>query len=221
MLQIAPELSLNKESENLLKDMGFRKLSLAPWTSGLINLSYSNENLMMSFKSKWRNCLKKGLKLGVNVSLSNNNKNDINKVISNYKKLQLEKNFIGLSENLIIQMVKQNDKIWKFNIYLANVAKKNNQIDKEEIIGMLVSIEHGDTATYLLGMTNAKGREYQANYVLLWQAILNAKKNGCKWFDIGGLNTSTPKGIVHFKEGIKSDLYRLVGEWRSFIIRKM
>ncbi len=82
---------------------------------------------------------------------------------------------------------------------------------------MLVSIRHGDTATYLIGITNNEGRELQVNYALLWQAILDAKKNGCMWFDIGGLDATTPKGIAHFKKGVQSDPYYLIGEWRGFI----
>jgi lipid II:glycine glycyltransferase (peptidoglycan interpeptide bridge formation enzyme) len=53
---------------------------------------------------------------------------------------------------------------------------------------------------------------------LLWEAILHAKKDGCEWFDIGGLNETTPKGIAHFKQGLNSELYSLVGEWRYFFM---
>jgi lipid II:glycine glycyltransferase (peptidoglycan interpeptide bridge formation enzyme) len=80
-----------------------------------------------------------------------------------------------------------------------------------------VSLRHGDTSTYFIGTTDDTGRKLQVNYVLLWEAILYAKKSGCEWFDIGGLNATTPKGIAHFKSGLNSELYSLVGEWRGFI----
>ena len=79
---------------------------------------------------------------------------------------------------------------------------------------MLVSVRHGDVSTYLIGLTNKKGRDYQVNYVLLWRAMLNAKDEGSAWFDIGGMDSSTPKGIKHFKSGLNADLYSLSGEWR-------
>ena len=69
----------------------------------------------------------------------------------------------------------------------------------------------------MIGISNNEGRELQVNYVLLWQAILDAKKNGCMWFDIGGLDATTPIGIAHFKKGVQSDPYYLIGEWRGFI----
>ena len=31
-------------------------------------------------------------------------------------------------------------------------------------------------------------RKLNVNYTLLWEAIMNAKNRGCKWFDIGGLS---------------------------------
>ena len=79
----------------------------------------------------------------------------------------------------------------------------------------LVSIVHGDTATYLIGNTNAEGRRVQANYAMLWQAIIDAKSLGCGWYDLGGLNKNTPKGVAGFKSGLNGDNYQLVGEVRT------
>jgi lipid II:glycine glycyltransferase (peptidoglycan interpeptide bridge formation enzyme) len=104
----------------------------------------------------------------------------------------------------------QSGKKWKFYLLIAN-----NEQNKEEL-GNLVSIHHGSTATYLIGNTKSLGRKYNANYVLLWTAIKNAKNEGCKWFDIGGLDSTTPHGIAHFKKGLKAAPYFLVGEWRKF-----
>ena len=102
---------------------------------------------------------------------------------------------------------------WEFTLFLAN-KKGYDGVDSS--LGMLVSIRHGDTSTYFIGVTNDEGRSLHVNYVLLWEAILYAKQKGCDWFDIGGLNAITPKGIAHFKSGMNSKQYELVGEWRRF-----
>ena len=81
---------------------------------------------------------------------------------------------------------------------------------------VLVTIRSGDTALYLIGSSNDKGRKMQANSVLLWQAIVHAKHSGCAWFDIGGLSNTTPKGVAEFKQGLNAMPYQLVGEWRRF-----
>lgn len=73
------------------------------------------------------------------------------------------------------------------------VATVANASTSDEPIGMLVTVRHGDTATYLIGLTNDQGRQMQANPVLLWQAIRDAKEAGCAWLDIGGLNSILQK----------------------------
>ena len=74
---------------------------------------------------------------------------------------------------------------------------------------------------YLIGLTTDIGRKYQANYAMLWLGILNAKRNGCSKFDIGGLNDDTPSGVAHFKNGLKSSMYSLSGEWRGVFLKNL
>jgi len=218
MLQIAPELALDEVTDQALTKLGLKKLPTPPWASGLLPIALEEEEILMSLKGKWRNCLRKGLKLDVQVSKRSNSKFDIETVVESYKNLQKEKNFIGLSESLIKAMAEHSHENWVFNIFTAKTEDSDNS---GEHLGILVSIEHGDTAIYLIGATTEKGRQYQCNYVLLWEAILEARRNGCQWFDIGGLNETTPKGVAHFKKGIQAHPYVLIGEWRGFFLPKI
>ena len=104
---------------------------------------------------------------------------------------------------------------WEFDVF---IARAENSLESDEPIGMLVSVRHGDTSTYLIGSTNDQGRQLQANSVLLWQAILHAKRIGCTRFDIGGLSAITPKGVAEFKLGLNAVPYSLVGEWRWYFL---
>ena len=212
IVQIAPELPDLDIGTNLLGKIGLQKLNIAPHASGLLSLSSSNESdLLKNLKGKWRNCLRKGMKLGVIISVVSCNSDELNTLISKYRALQKDKNFFGISDSLIISLAQQQGKGWEFTLFIAN---EERIADVENSIGMLVSIRHGDTSTYLIGYTNDEGRKQQANYVLLWEAILYAKQSGCDWFDIGGLSSITPKGVAHFKQGINAELYSSVGEWR-------
>ena len=65
--------------------------------------------------------------------------------------------------------------------------------------------------------TNNEGKKVGANFALYWAAIIQAKADGLFWFDIGGLNEFTPKGIAEFKRGINAFKYDLVGEWRTIL----
>jgi len=216
MLQIAPELQSNDDIESILSSTGLRKLSTPAWSSGLLDISSNEDTILMSLKGRWRRGLRKGIKQGIKISLASNTTSDVDQLIDLYNTFQAEKQFVGLSENLIRAMASKEDQAnWKFNIFKANLLDDD---DEAKFLGLLVSIEHGDTAIYLIGTTTNEGKKYQTNYVLFWEAILQAQRNGCQWFDIGGLNETTTKGIKQFKEGLNSNPYSLTGEWRGFFI---
>ncbi len=214
VVQIAPELPESDTTVNALQNIGLKRLDQPPSASGLVSLSCDEEELLMSLKGKWRNCLRKGQKSGVHVSTVSGKNPDLNTLIDSYRELQQSKGFQGIPDSLIDALAKQEGEGWEFTLFTAN---EEGSTDINESIGILVSLRHGDTSTYFIGTTDDTGRKLQVNYVLLWEAILYAKKSGCDWFDIGGLNATTTKGIAHFKSGLNSELYSLVGEWRGFI----
>lgn len=214
MIKAAPEIISNENSHLPLLKNGFSKISSAPWSSGLINLKEQEEILLKNLNGKWRNCYRKSIKLGVTISKVENNFENLSKLIKSYKNFQLKREFNGLSGSFIKELSKFNHADWKFNIFHANINSSN------EPIGKLVTIHHGKTAIYLIGATNLIGRKNQANYSLLWDALIHAKKSGCEMFDIGGLGEETPKGIAHFKKGLNAKNYQLIGEWRKFIFPK-
>tara|TARA_B100000700_G_C14863862_1_gene769955 strand:- start:251 stop:1060 length:810 start_codon:yes stop_codon:yes gene_type:complete len=215
MLQIAPEIDSQEDIESGLKDLGLKKLANTPWASGIVNLDQEEDIILASLNGKWRNCLRKGWKLGVKSNLFQGDPKEIDNLVKEYKKLQKEKDFIGLSSKLIQEMAIKEDQDWQFNIFVSSSqSDSTNQ-------GTLVSIHHGKTAIYLIGSTTYEGRKNQCNYVLLWEAIKHARESGCKYFDIGGLDETTPKGIAHFKRGLNAKEYKIIGEWRGFFLPKL
>jgi len=207
-LQVAPEINNTAHNKYSLLAIGYRKLDRIAWGSGLIDLGEKESDILMSFAGKWRNMMRKGIKLGV-VSEHVNACDGVEHLLKNYAELQDSRGFSGISDSLIRALAKQEGDQWKFMMLVAKQHETN------EDLGVLVSIRTGDTATYLIGYANEKGKKLQANSVLLWNAILQAKMDGCAWFDIGGLNEITPKGIASFKKGINAEPYKLIGEWRS------
>ena len=214
LIQIAPEMKDTENASKYLSDLGLIKQDVAPSASGLVLLEPDEESLIMGFKGKWRNCLRKGQKLGVSITIKEGDSSDLSILFKSYQQLQKAKGFSGLPDNLISALAKQSGNKWQFTFY---IAIDNSLTELDKTVGMLVVIRHGDTATYIIGSTNDTGRKSQANYILLWKAILHSKEIGCKWFDIGGLNATTPSGIAHFKKGVNSEIYSLIGEWRMFI----
>ncbi len=215
IIQLAPELPDSDFVKKELSYMGLHLINSIPWASGLIHLNEEESSLLMRINGKWRNCMRKGEKLGVKVEKVSVVGNNLKYLLENYKDLQHGRSFQGLSELMIRNLAAQTSKTWSFDLFLAY---ESGDMVKQEPIGQLVSIRHGNTATYLIGSANDKGRQMQANSVLLWHSILQAKEEGCSWFDIGGLNAATPKGIGDFKKGLNADSYSLVGEFRGYLL---
>ena len=216
LVQIAPEINdLTLVNQFLIK-FGLKKLSSTPYASGFLSLIPNENQLLMSLKKKWRYSLRKAQSSNVNISIVEGSNANLEVLLKRYNELKEENEFYGKPDSLILSHKKKKKaKEWQFNIFIAN-TKNSKSI--ENCCGILVSIRHGDTTTYFIGISGEVGRELQVNYLLLWESILHAKNNGCVWFDIGGLDESTPKGIAHFKNGIKSEPYSLIGEWRGFIL---
>lgn len=214
LIQIAPEIDETIEVESMFKELGFKRLSNIPWSSGKMDLSLSEEELLMSLNGKWRNCYRKGKKMGVEVSNVSDSPDELKRLIENYESLKTKKDFSGLTNKLLNSLATKKNPSWNFNIFKA-------QDENATLLGYLVTVDHGNTSIYLIGITTEEGRRLQANYVMLWKGILNAKKVGCSNFDIGGLTDETPKGVAHFKKGLKATMYSLTGEWRKFYLQNI
>lgn len=74
-----------------------------------------------------------------------------------------------------------------------------------KIIAVSLVMFFGDTATYMHGASSNENRNVMAPFLIQWQAILDAKEKGCKWYDFGGVKTNSNDnswaGITQFKLG--------------------
>jgi lipid II:glycine glycyltransferase (peptidoglycan interpeptide bridge formation enzyme) len=213
MVQIAPLLPPSSEVKGSLCKLGFRKQPNYPADSALLSLNDSENELLMRLNGKWRNCLRKGQKLGITVKLDHGGVRYFQWLLEFYNNQQYQKRFDGTTDKMLRALSYNQSKLYKFNLF---VATEGSKITDTSVVGVLVTIQFGNVSEYVVGATNDKGRTQQANSVLLWEAILDAKRNGCRWFDVGGLSENTPKGIADFKKGLNPEPYALVGEWRRW-----
>ncbi|MDA3834148.1 MAG: peptidoglycan bridge formation glycyltransferase FemA/FemB family protein, partial [Spirochaetales bacterium] len=73
-------------------------------------------------------------------------------------------------------------------------------------------------ATYLYGASAAVGRDSMATYALQWEAVLRAKRKGCRFYDLFGIApTSDPAhpmhGLYRFKNGFGGRQFHRMGSW--------
>lgn len=76
----------------------------------------------------------------------------------------------------------------------------------DEIVATNLVVFHGATATYLHGASGNRHREAMAPYLLQWEAMREARRRGCVWYDLGGVKTGASQsagwsGITRFKQG--------------------
>jgi hypothetical protein len=207
----APELSMSSYIKSLLIAFGFYPINKSAWSSGLLNLTMPEAELLGALNGKWRNQLRKGQKSYVHIECHRCQGIYVDILLNKYEILQKKQKFLGLSSSFIRHLSTQTSDEFQMNIFVATCTDRFG----EEPIGLLVTAYSGDTATYLISTVDEIGRNLQVNSVLLWESILHAKRKGCKWFDVGGMGMKTPTGVNEFKKGLNSTPYSLVGEWVS------
>ena len=167
------------------------------YASFYLNLyDFTEERLFKNLKSKWRNLLRKSWKYDNKIIEISNGK-EIEEIIKIYDSFQKEKGFKGIDKNFL-------------KILLAEIKYKIYAIKKDDdyYIGFIIVTLHGDSANYLIGYSNDVGRKELVNYNLLWHSIIESKKEGIKYFDLGGVSEKKDS-IRHFKEGLNGMFYNL------------
>jgi lipid II:glycine glycyltransferase (peptidoglycan interpeptide bridge formation enzyme) len=71
-----------------------------------------------------------------------------------------------------------------------------------ELIAGHIGSFAGDTAVYLIGAANSKGRELRGSYLLQWAVIEHAKSVGNLFYDLGGIDQQLNPNVYTFKKGI-------------------
>tara|TARA_B100000242_G_scaffold126304_1_gene89058 strand:+ start:5758 stop:6753 length:996 start_codon:yes stop_codon:yes gene_type:complete len=213
LIFISPDLEFNNINLQAFLESGFKIRKRIYWASSKLSLKNEESQLLMQFKSKWRNMLRKSLKSDLYINSEKINLSNMKDLINEYEKFKQNKNFTGINCHFLDKLSKQNNKNWKFLLYKCF---KKDKFNNKLFSGMLVSVVHGSTATYLIGFSNKVGRQNNSNYLMLWHSILDAKLFGCNWYDMGGITENTTKGIAHFKNGVNGKKYSNLPQFYRF-----
>jgi peptidoglycan pentaglycine glycine transferase (the first glycine) len=98
---------------------------------------------------------------------------------------------------------------------------------KDQLLAGLVVFALGDTACYMYGASANEGRELMPTYLLQWEAMLWAREQGCRFYDLWGVPDEDGAtleahftersdglwGVYRFKRGFGGRLVRTVGAW--------
>ncbi len=165
----------------------------------LLNIERSEEEILSQMSKDTRYEIRKSEREGVTVSSSTN--------IEDYQKF--EEIFLDTVKrhkfitHPISYYKKQFEVLTKENMYRVYLAKKDGQTVAAALIAFF-----GESAAYLHAgsLNSTEVNKLMAPQALIWQAIKDAKAQGCKIFDFWGITNSTnPKdswaGFTKFKKG--------------------
>lgn len=189
-----------KKQEKLRLRIKVPSIVRAPWASSYLFLGQGREKLSSGLKSKWRNMLRRSYKHGVVVSVVDD-RAGLDRFIERYEWFKKHRGFSGVS-NAILR-----------HLLFPKRATLNNRLivyQASDAGGMIISyvavFKSFDTSTYFIAI-NEGAQKLNANYALLWRAIMDSEARGEVYFDLGGISDKTPKGIKHFKDGLGGTSY--------------
>jgi lipid II:glycine glycyltransferase (peptidoglycan interpeptide bridge formation enzyme) len=96
-----------------------------------------------------------------------------------------------------------------------------------KLLAALIVLAFGGTAIYMAGASSNEGRNLMPTYLLQWESMLWARKQGCRAYDLWGVpdeNEATLEaeftqrndglwGVYRFKRGFGGQLVRAAGAW--------
>jgi lipid II:glycine glycyltransferase (peptidoglycan interpeptide bridge formation enzyme) len=177
-----------------LEAQGFRACpGQKPRETFLLDLEDSLAALRARTDNHWRRNLAKGEKADIKITRSVE-LDDFDQFEQIFLELTKQKNF------------KANQDVRFFKGVQSDVPQEQKLIlhlawhGQELIAGHLGSFV-GDTAIYLLGAANAKGRDLRASYLLHWAVIEYARSMGSIYYDLGGIDQEQNPGVFRFKKG--------------------
>ena len=87
-----------------------------------------------------------------------------------------------------------------------------------DVLAGIIVVRYSGGATYLYGASSDEKRNLMPNYALQWRAIVDARRDGCAWYDLYGVPpTDDPShpmhGLYRFKCGFGGIRLRRLGCW--------
>ncbi|MCB9988154.1 MAG: GNAT family N-acetyltransferase [Rhodospirillales bacterium] len=201
--RIIPAAGDSPENRALFVDAGYERQNFPGYQTIWIDLTQDEEELRSALKAQWRNKLNKGPKAGLKTGW-NNSPEVFSSLLRNYSSDRAKKGYAGPSLPLLRALAQSfGDKVMIGHATLDN-----------RLVAAILILCHGTSATYQIGWSSDEGRNVAAHNALLWQAVLELKKNGFRDFDLGGINGESAKHVKKFKQGMGGQELTLVGCYR-------
>lgn len=203
VLLIAPALTSDETHINALREAGFRGRKGKGWCSAFLDLRVDAAQLRKNLASNWRGHLSRAERGGLSLRVSSAPA-DVDWILGRHGASMKEKNFSGPSVTLLTSLYRAAPE--DFVVFQACLA--------DQPVGGLIAYRFGHTAEYYIGWYGPEGRKANAGNFMVWNAVLEMQRRGCRYFDLGGYSSDDKYG--HFKQQMNGTEYQLINEWMAF-----
>jgi len=184
----------------------------------IFDLSKREDDLLKGMHSKTRYNIRLAQKRGIEIKTSFSvSDQDISTFLNLLKITSARDSFRAHPADYYRQMLKvlvsdnQSMVSDKFFIRLYQ-AEYQGKILAANLVGFF-----GDTVTYLHGASSDESRQIMAPYLLQWQIILDAKKQGYHYYDFWGIDEKLWPGVTRFKIGFGGKQIKFFGTYDYII----
>lgn len=209
-LRIDLNLQENESRAVFLKNMGFKKTyENQPQKTIILDLNKSENNLLQDMDAETRYAIRTAEKRGVEV-LSFDDVEEKNRYFEDFWQMFQETmtrgNLKSYSKDYFRELFRLNGDV-STKLFLAKA--------EENIIASAVFLFFGDTAVYLYAASQKGFGKFNAPSFIIWKAILDAQKRGCRFFDLWGISYQKKKwaGITAFKKSFGGKEVGYAGAW--------
>ncbi|MFM8424039.1 MAG: lipid II:glycine glycyltransferase FemX [Chloroflexota bacterium] len=181
----------------------------------MVDLSASEEDILMRMKQKTRYNVRLAEKKGVTVRAGS--VDDLPMLYKMYAETSVRDGFVIRDEGYYMM-------VWK--TYMSNVGGQRSEpsavpliaeVDGEAVAAIFLFIFAG-RGYYVYGMSRNAHREKMPTYLLQWAAMKHAKSHGCLTYDLWGApdvfdESDSMWGVYRFKEGLGGEVVRTLGAY--------
>jgi len=181
----------------------------------MVDLSASEEDILMRMKQKTRYNVRLAEKKGVTVRAGS--VDDLPMLYKMYAETSVRDGFVIRDEGYYMM-------VWK--TYMSNVGGQRSEpsavpliaeVDGEAVAAIFLFMFAG-RGYYVYGMSRNAHREKMPTYLLQWAAMKHAKSHGCLTYDLWGApdvfdESDSMWGVYRFKEGLGGDVVRTLGAY--------
>ena len=197
-----------KQSE-VLVSAGFSVSGkIKPYSTILLDIAPSLEELRKNLDQKWRNNLKRAEK--ENLTFQRDISTEFfRRFLILYVPFMQKKGFeVDLSPDYFQKVQESLGPKECFQIVLG-------EYEGNWIAGHISSLL-GDTAVNLFRANNDVALTHRASYLLQWQGVCYAKERGCRWYDLGGIDPQGNPGVYAFKKGMGGEEVTIPGPFEYY-----